>query len=490
MLVAFPATLAAQVNFGARLNGASEVPANASVAIGRSWFTLDPVTSQIHYRVESNVVGGTVAHIHQGAVGVPGPIIFPLAGGPTIYQGSTPPLTGAQIQTLFGQGFYVNVHTAAFPAGEIRGQMTLEVRRHFFATLDQAQETPPSGSAGTATAELVLHQPENIVTYRMSDAGLTGPPLAAHMHQAPPGVPGPIIFGMNNLGDFWCGSSDPLTPAQVTTLLAGGMYVNIHTAAFPGGEIRGQITPLKERFVARENGAEETPPSGSPFTGTMNATFDPATNMISYSQTWNGVGGTVSHIHSGVPGIAGPILFPLAGPPNGPWAGTTAALTPAQVNMLFAGTLYANIHSGAFPAGEIRAQLLQNSSTYGWPNPTSFGVLANLVRIGDTGPPILGGIWTTRVTDAAPTTFVGLAVGGYLMLDLGFLGCTGGVLWVSPDNAFSSASDPLGCGEVSIPVPLIPGFAGLPIGSQWITIDFGANPLGITVSAAQWSTFQ
>src|SRR5262245_51211888 len=94
---ASPAALA-QDTFFCVLNGANETPPNAANAVGRGWANFDRASRTIWYAVESNAPGVTMAHIHQGAPGVPGPIIFPLVGGPVLFEGVTAPLTDAQIQ--------------------------------------------------------------------------------------------------------------------------------------------------------------------------------------------------------------------------------------------------------------------------------------------------------------------------------------------------------------------------------------------------------
>src|SRR5207245_2428523 len=70
-------------------------------------------------------------------------------------------------------------------------------------------------------------------------SGLVAPQTAAHIHRAPPGVAGPIIVPLP-LGSF-TGFAAILSTADVANLLAGNLYVNVHSAAFPGGEIRGQL---------------------------------------------------------------------------------------------------------------------------------------------------------------------------------------------------------------------------------------------------------
>jgi hypothetical protein len=123
----------------------------------------------------------------------------------------------------------------------------------FEAVLDTAQEVPapvgtnPGAGSTTMPAEFELEDDGTVVA-RVEYQGLTGAPVAAHIHQGAPGVPGGIVTGfgasLTGLGPAGTleGSGDtPLSPAQQQVLFAGGMYFNIHTAQNTGGEIRGQI---------------------------------------------------------------------------------------------------------------------------------------------------------------------------------------------------------------------------------------------------------
>lgn len=115
-------------NISATLSGANEVPPNTSPAVGTSLGTFDDITGQLLLTTIGTgfVAPVTAAHIHQAPPGVAGPVIFPLTGAPggmTYVSVDNFSLTPAQGLTLTTGGYYVNVHSQAFPGGEIRGQL-------------------------------------------------------------------------------------------------------------------------------------------------------------------------------------------------------------------------------------------------------------------------------------------------------------------------------------------------------------------------------
>jgi CHRD domain-containing protein len=128
-----PATNA--TSYIADLASSSEVPSNMSTGMGTATLTLDDAKLSYTIRVTGLTGPATAAHIHLGAMGVSGPVIYPfnvtkLADG-TVASGSidlkkpiTATISGDSLKTLLNTGnAYVNVHTAANPGGEIRGQI-------------------------------------------------------------------------------------------------------------------------------------------------------------------------------------------------------------------------------------------------------------------------------------------------------------------------------------------------------------------------------
>ena len=108
--------------------------------------------------------------------------------------------------------------------------------------LSGANEVPPVMSAATGTLVVALNPSTNVLNWTVSYSGLSGPVTGAHFH-------GPAMAGQNagvvvpltgSMSSPITGTAT-LTPAQAADLAAGKWYVNLHTAANPGGEIRGQV---------------------------------------------------------------------------------------------------------------------------------------------------------------------------------------------------------------------------------------------------------
>ncbi len=247
----------ANTAFTANINGANEAPPNASTATGMGVFILSDNQTLLSWTISHNVVNESAAHIHVGDVGVSGPVVLNLGvGSPKI---GNAPMPGVQS---------VNV------------------------TCDGIQEVPANGSTATGLGALSFNANPTNLAYNITHNVLNE--SAAHFHNAPVGVGGGVVFnlgvGSPKIGNW----AAPVN--MVRELFRDRIYINIHSTAFPGGEIRGNV------------------------------------------------------------------IFPAS-----------------FLKDLFAGLLYVNIHTTAFPAGEIRGQILFNDP----PVPTqkaSWGRLKSLYR--------------------------------------------------------------------------------------------------------------
>jgi hypothetical protein len=111
------------------------------------------------------------------------------------------------------------------------------------ATLDGASEVPANTSAGKGTADIDYDAATKKLTWKLTYSGLSGPPTAAHFHgPAEAGKNAGVAVAIPGATASPAEGSATLTDAQAADLMAGKYYVNVHTAANPGGEIRGQVT--------------------------------------------------------------------------------------------------------------------------------------------------------------------------------------------------------------------------------------------------------
>lgn len=110
------------------------------------------------------------------------------------------------------------------------------------ANLAAAAEVPPNDSAATGTVTVTFDTATKKATWQGSYSGLSGAATAGHFHgPADPGKNAGVAVPITPNTSPLQGSAD-LTDAQAADLLAGKWYVNIHTDAHKGGEIRGQLT--------------------------------------------------------------------------------------------------------------------------------------------------------------------------------------------------------------------------------------------------------
>ncbi|MDI6049998.1 CHRD domain-containing protein [Flavobacterium sp. XS2P24] len=114
------------ITFKAVLSGIREVPANASTATGDATLTFNNTTKTFTITVTHSIAAPTAGHIHKGAVGVNGSPVFPFTTLTSPISYTSIALTAAEEADLRAELYYVNIHSAAFPGGEIRGQLFKE----------------------------------------------------------------------------------------------------------------------------------------------------------------------------------------------------------------------------------------------------------------------------------------------------------------------------------------------------------------------------
>lgn len=231
------------------MDGSQETPgAGDADGFANGTLTIDSTSNVISWNFTfGNIVAPTMMHIHTGAAGVAGPVLINMgvatSGGPGTLIGQTP-ASAANITNILAnpQNFYVNIHNAPFPGGAVRGQ----IPKVFPITLSGAQEAPgpgdPDGSgAGTVWFDTGVKKVFWNLTYANIDE-----PTAFHVHSGAFGTPGPVFV---DLGVATSGGPGTLvgdvatSSANLNAIIAApeNHYLNVHTAPFPAGAIRGQL---------------------------------------------------------------------------------------------------------------------------------------------------------------------------------------------------------------------------------------------------------
>jgi hypothetical protein len=246
-VAAFASVSAHAQVFSANLVPGNEVPPVTSMATGSALVGI--IGGSVVWNLNvTNLTNITAGHIHRGAQGVNGPVVInfaPMFSAAGNARGSAPidPVLANEI-TSNPAGFYVNIHTTQNPGGEVRGQLVVSASQAFGAVLSGANEVPPADANSVGTANLLIGG--GMVAYALTTTNVTGV-TAGHIHRGAAGTNGPVIvdFAPTFNGNVALGIV--ATTAQNEADIRAnplGHYVNIHTATFPGGAVRGQLAAV------------------------------------------------------------------------------------------------------------------------------------------------------------------------------------------------------------------------------------------------------
>lgn len=341
------------------LTGDQQVPAVTTAATGSASFTLDRASGALSGSVKLDGVTATSVHIHDGAAGINGGVVVNLneTAASTWSVPANTVLTATQIASFNNGALYVNAHSSAQPAGELRGQIGMEV---YSASASGKHNTPATASTATGTGSVVLDPATKALSGSLTLSGMTA--TMVHIHTGAVGVNGDVVVNLTESpagsGKWAIPANTVLTDAQLASLRAGELYFNAHSAAFPAGEIRGQIG--RNVKTATLNGGHQVPSTSSTATGTGFLSVDPATRAVTGSISLSGMTATMGHVHQGAFGQNGGVVINLVqSTSNGnTWtvpANTT--LSASQYLDFLNNSLYFNAHSDSFPAGEVRGQI-------------------------------------------------------------------------------------------------------------------------------------
>lgn len=358
-----PPAFNADMTYNVNLSGSQEVPAVSTMSMATAVVEIDEDLPAFSVSVDvSGLTDVTGVHVHDGGIGMNGPVAFPLtdAGNGTYVLAETN-ISPSNLDALTSGEWYLNVHTTANPNGEVRGQIVPDTTAVVTFSLSGSQEVPAVDTMAMGSGYALFDTTNNNVS--LVAVTTIENATMAHIHTGFAGENGDVLVGLveseSTAGVWMTDGSIALDEATATQLLAGGHYVNVHTAANTGGEIRGQITPDNiEVYGIIANGLQEVPAVTTTASGAGAFTLNTSTGALSGSVTITGMTANMAHIHEGEMGVNGGVLLGLTAGADGMWSvPANTMLTAEQMGVMADGGLYTNFHSDAFPSGEIRGQI-------------------------------------------------------------------------------------------------------------------------------------
>lgn len=362
-----PVQFTASQTFEITLSGNQQVPMNGSMQTTTATIELDENLMQIRAELDVSAVSGfSAAHIHSGAIGQNGEVVFATTDGS--YAGTGVDITSVtdeQITALMSGQWYVNLHTNDFPDGELRGQIVNSDTSIITFKLSGSQEVPAIDSDAMGYGYATYNHTSMEVVVRAVTMGLEDA-TAAHIHTGDAGTNGNVFVGLlQSTEDMntWATPDETIIDAETfTTLMAGGHYVNVHTPAHPSGELRGQILTDNFRLYAfKLTGEQEVPAIMTSAFGDGYALVNKDNFALEIMVITSGVeDATAAHIHTGNEGENGGVLAPLEQSANDPsiWMTASDLMIDADTYLVLAnGGHYINVHTPLTPSGEIRGQI-------------------------------------------------------------------------------------------------------------------------------------
>lgn len=363
------------------LSGLQEVPQVATSAYGVGVFNLSKDQSSIKFNVVVQDLSGQItgAHLHYGMAGVNGPVVVNLStdvDGNVISGMIMDPTTELMDSLAMGH-VYLNVHTADNPGGEIRSQLHYDSRYLYFdAALDATQEVTPSLSTGMGAASFKLSTTMDTLWYDVAVDGLTGDIQGAHLHAGAAGASGSVVIDLssnisgNRIMGMVTGSS--ITNELVGDMLAGGIYVNVHTLLYSDGEIRGQVyRVIREGYTFSLEGQQEVPAVTTSAQGSGMVSIDRDQSNAHYMFVVSGLTPTAAHFHNEAMGANGGVIYNLSSSlmnngAFGYWKADDLAAPFMTANsvMFRSNSVYVNVHTAANPDGELRGQVWRDFNCY------------------------------------------------------------------------------------------------------------------------------
>ena len=397
----FSSLIGSAQNYEAKLSGAQEAlpvltraTGSISAFLNGNQLVVTGSFSNLETEYDANVAGG--AHLHIGLIGENGPVVFSLTpnldanlkGGTFAALDNTFNLTNAQVEALENREVYANIHTTGQPGGELRGQLVPSGNEVYLVHLFGSNEVPSIITDAWGALLLDLDGTNLTVTGTFEglegdfDASIAG---GAHLHNGLAGENGGVELLLNSeidaglrSGRFVADSNIfALSTSQLGLLEERSLYANLHTLAFPSGELRGNAAKNPDAILrAHLAGYNEIPVVTSSGHGEVLVELDGTTLTVSgafddLDAPFDATVAGGAHIHLAMAGRTGGVAQFLTATLNGTNMGGTFeatdnmfTLSNGAIDTLLQRGMYVNIHSTEHAAGEIRGQVVPTANYY------------------------------------------------------------------------------------------------------------------------------
>ena len=352
---------------------------------GMGTFNLSPDESQLEVNILFSGLTNTLtaAHLHYGAAGVNGPVavgIMDFRSGDTFHgKLDVTGISGSFLDSLDMGRVYVNLHTDAYPAGELRGQLVPAKPLAFDTWLNTGNEVPgvdPATPGAMGLASVQVNGTTDTLWLHIQLDSLSDELTMGHFHHGTADEDGPVVV---NLTDFihgnvitgWISRDDPAFSGEmnfdefITEMLKGRIYLNLHTALNPPGEVRGQLSRLSSTGVVYnicrgQVNTEVTGTNDPRGTGVVSFTRDGVLHYLAAVEDLDGKVIAV-HFHHAPAGMDSAPVHTLTTDSviMGYWE--DESLTHELLDEFEAGNMYIMFHTETNPAGDARGQVLYNN---------------------------------------------------------------------------------------------------------------------------------
>jgi hypothetical protein len=375
----------------ASLNAAQVPKGSTATGTAAAAFTINLDDDTISGTVTLTGITATAVSLRAGFAGEPGPELVALVENSATEWAlpANAAFTAEDQADLEAGRLYLRVDTATAPEGALRGQLVVGDIQVLFVDLNGAQEMPPEGVAGRATAAITFDPSTGALAVHVNTTGLDDA-IAAHVHTALAGSNGGITIGLEqdpNDVTHWSAPADAmLTTEQQADYNAGRLYVNVHTPANQAGAVRAQITPPGVQVVYTDLTASEVvPPAAVVDVGKAYSTIIEAEQDLAVNAWIGGPEDTDAvAIHQAPAGQNGTVVYDFAQNATDPtlWSMSDTDVDAAVLDALLNTGLYVQSTSPGAPNGALRGQIETTPGTE--PPPEAFTVVSTDPPIGKT----------------------------------------------------------------------------------------------------------